>query len=274
MEDLRMMRTEVEWAKRSELAVETNATLEEAAKLKRLTTLKISIKDFDCVQEDVFYQLWSKLKKFQVQIGPFEKYLVVRNLMKQVRICNGNNYPHGVKVMVSHAECLLLDSADGQNVSQLVGVSKNLRMLRIEKCEKMECILDWSDGENALQNIERLYLYDLGKLRKLFEGEVSEQCLQQLRKIEVQRCIKLKSLFSSKTVKNLDQLKELYVQECDELEEIIEGNEFLPENPFPQLRSLVIWDSRNLRRIIDRAALSLPSLTDLGIKYVSGFDAT
>ncbi|XXG69406.1 hypothetical protein AAC387_Pa06g2285 [Persea americana] len=93
--------------------------------------------------------------------------------MKKVYIYGGDNYPPGVKVMVTHTEGLEWTISDVKDVSQLAGVANGLRLLDIQGREEMECILEWSDvGENALQNIEKLHLGFLPKLQKLFEGDV------------------------------------------------------------------------------------------------------
>ncbi|KAJ8628035.1 hypothetical protein MRB53_021342 [Persea americana] len=227
LEDLRLQKTKVNWAKGSELAVENDATLGEVAKLKQLTILKITIEDFDCIEEDLFLQQWSKLKKFKVVIGPSLDEPNYMDCMKHVHICGGNNYPHGVKVMVTHTEGLGLINADVKDVFQLVGVANGLRMLNIDRCKKMERILDWSDvGEDALQNIEKLELRMLPKLQKLFKGQVPQQCLRKLSEIHLRDCDQLKSLFSSEMVQNLDQLQTVRVSYCEELEEIIEEHAF------------------------------------------------
>lgn len=62
-------------------------------------------------------------------------------------------------------------------------------------------------------------------------------------------------------VEYLDQLEVLYIGYCDELEEIVEGDESLPDNPFPRLRSLSLERLGELRSIICCATLALPALT-------------
>ncbi|RWR88347.1 disease resistance-like protein isoform X1 [Cinnamomum micranthum f. kanehirae] len=241
LEALHMLGTNVNWAKGSELAVENDLTLSEVGKLKRLTILTITIKEFDCVENDVFLQQFPKLKKFKVVIGPGSSNAVsMFDCMKEVRINGGNNYSRGVKVMVAHTEGLELFNADVKDVSQLVGVANGLRMLTIDGCQEMEYILDWCDvGENALQNIEVLRLHHLPSLQKLFKGEVPQRCLRKLNKICVFECRYLESLFSSEMVQNLDQLQTLSLRSCFLLEEIIEGHDkSLPENPLRQLRKL------------------------------------
>ncbi|RWR88342.1 disease resistance-like protein isoform X1 [Cinnamomum micranthum f. kanehirae] len=268
LEDLRMLGTDVNWAKGSELAVENDLTLSEVGKLKRLTILEITIKEFDCVENDVFLPQLPKLKKFEVLIGPVRpNHFNVLYCMKNVHINGGNNYSRGVKEMVARTEGLNLCDADVTDVSQLVGDANDLRMLTIDTCTKMKYILDWSDvGENALQNIEELDPYNLPSLQKLFKGEVPRRCLRKLNKIVVSSCHNLKSLFSSEMVQNLDQLQTLEVHYCDGLEEIIEGHDgSLPENPLPQLRKFTLRGLQSLKSIIRRDTLALPSLIKLAI---------
>ena len=131
LEDLRMHWTNVNWVKGSEFAVENDVALGEVGKLKRLIILKITIQDFDCVEDNVFLQQLSKLKKFRVVIGPSIHILGITDCMKKVQICGGNNYPRGVKVMVTHTEGLKLFDAHVKDVSQLVGDANGLRMLDI-----------------------------------------------------------------------------------------------------------------------------------------------
>ncbi|RWR88324.1 putative disease resistance protein [Cinnamomum micranthum f. kanehirae] len=265
LEDLRIQKTKIDWAKGSEPTVETNATLGEVWKLKRLTTLKIFIEDFDCIEEDVFLQQWSRLEKFKILLGPSTQ-LTNLDCMKQLHIYRANNYPHGVEVIAAHTESLTLECANVKHISHLVGDAKILIKLYIKDCEEIECIINWSDvGENALHNINILCLDRLPKLQKLFEGEMPEGCIQRLRKINILNCEKIKSLFSSKMVQYLDQLETLYVENCKELEEIIKGDQSLPENPFPQLHYLKLGGLPKLRRIICRATLALPSLIHLDL---------
>ncbi|XXG69443.1 hypothetical protein AAC387_Pa06g2312 [Persea americana] len=267
LEDLRMHGTNVNWAKGSEIAVENNATLGEVAKLKRLTILKVIIEDFDCIEDIVFFQQLLKLKKFKVFIGPSQVLGHKMDCMKQVHIHGGSNYPRGVKAMVTHTEGLELFEADVKDVSQLVGVTNDLRMLNFSWCMKMECILDWSDaGENALQNIEKLHLKALPNLQKLFKGGVPERCLRNLNEIVLGLCDNLKSLFSSEMMQNLDQLQTLDVRNCHELKEIIEGNDnSVPDNPFPQLRNFTLEKLPKLESIIHPDSLALPALINLEI---------
>ncbi|KAJ8617148.1 hypothetical protein MRB53_013334 [Persea americana] len=223
--DMRLMMTKVMWAKQSEPEAATNATYGEVAKLKDLISLEIYIHNINCVEEHVPHWPWSKLERFKINIGQFPLNVDLP-CARQMQIEGGKHYPHGLKVIAARTEGLGLHEVHGELVSQLVGDLKGLEGLKIlffRSCRELECIVDCRHvGENAMENIEHLNLYMLPKLKKLFE-QVSKVCLKKLRKIVVQRCDALKSLFSSEMVADLGALEYLDVRNCAELEEIIEG---------------------------------------------------
>lgn len=273
--DLRLMMTEVTWAKQSEQEAATNTTHGEVARLKDLISLEIYIHDINCVEEHAPHWPWSKLEKFKINIGQFP---LNEDLpcARQMQIDGGKNYPDGVKVIAAYTQGLmLLHAVHGELVSQLVGDLNSwegLKILFFHSCWEIECIVDCRhDGKNALENIEHLNLYMLPKLKKLFE-QVSKVCLKKLRKIVVRRCNALKSLFSSEMVEDLGALQYLHVRNCDELEEIIEGEikkssteddskpKKVDEGPLPNLFSLKLSELPKLRSIIRPRTLPLPAL--------------
>lgn len=270
MEVLCVMMTEVNWAKRCEPEVATNATLGELAKLKHLTSLEICIHDIDCVEEDVFRWRWSKLEKFKISIGPFSLTEVLHRA-RQMQIYGAKSYPPAVKEIATHAQSLTLHAlnANEEHVSKFVRDLKSLEALYLRSCLSLKCIVDWGADvqESALQNIERLKLHGLPNLKKLFEGKVPEGCLGRLTRIEVQHCSALKSLFPSEMVENLNPLEFLDVRNCDELVEIIqgdfrileetqEGDKSVPQEPLLRFRSLKpsdleLLNSGELEKIVE-----------------------
>lgn len=63
-------------------------------------------------------------------------------------------------------------------------------------------------------------------------------------------------------VQYLDHLELLFVSDCEDLEEIIDGDELLPDNPLPSLHTLILFKLGKLRSIISSLSVTLPSLTE------------
>ncbi|XP_058077306.1 disease resistance protein At4g27190-like [Magnolia sinica] len=266
LEDLRLLKTCVNWASDAVSQEVSSATLGEAATLKRLTTFKITIPDIDCLEHDVFHRCWPSLRKFTFYIGSDNWFSDKLCCEKSVQIYGCDHFPHGSKVMIEHAEALGFEKCSGlTRVSQVAGNSKNLRQLHIHDFTGMNCVIDWRDvGDGALQRLEMLYLDQLLNLKTPFEGAVPQRSLQNLRSIEVSICGKLRCLFSSSVIEHLELLEELKVRSCYEMEEIVEGD-MLPDNAFPGLRELRLERLYNLTRIISSTASAFMSLQKMEV---------
>lgn len=60
----------------------------------------------------------------------------------------------------------------------------------------MERVINWSEVEqDAPCNVEELYLLELTKLKKLYEGELPHRSLWKLKILDIRQCNKLMSLF-------------------------------------------------------------------------------
>ena len=86
--------------------------------------------------------------------------------------------------------------------------------------------------------LEMLYLENLPQLRYICKGDKkSLNLLQNLQQMEVSGCRKLKSIFSACISGGLPQLKELKIENCSQLQQIIEDKE--PQNPGKHLTIFV-----------------------------------
>lgn len=261
LEELILYGTSINWAGVGEQDVR-ETRLAEVATLGHLRTLEITIPDPECVAEDVFHQQLSTLDRFKISIGPNNSTEISLPCAKQVHIHASGSCSDGVKAILAHAEGVFLNGTETTHFSQIVGNSKNLRIVRIEACLEMESFINWRDvGDGALQNIEELRLYELPALKKIFDGEAPQK-LQKLRAIVVYQCNSLKYLFSSEMVQYLDHLELLFVSDCEDLEEIIDRDELLPDNPLPSLRTLILFKLGKLRSISSSLSVTLPSLTE------------
>jgi hypothetical protein len=131
----------------------------------------------------------------------------------------------------------------------------------IENGSEMEGIFQMKgspseNGQQVMSWLEDLKLNNLPKLMYIWMG-AKQHCvsLQHLRKIHIYNCPKLKSIFSISVLRVLPLLKILVLEQCEELEQIIEDddeeNENVP-NPqvcFSQLKFLLVTQCNKLKHL-------------------------
>lgn len=97
-------------------------------------------------------------------------------------------------------------------------------------------------------NLEALELCAIS-FQKIWQNELGS-CFQNLTRLIVRGCHKLKYVFSSSIVKNFSQLQHIEICYCTVLEEIIsmeEGPEETPKFVFPRVIFLKLWNLPQLR---------------------------
>ncbi|XP_061376570.1 disease resistance protein RPS5-like [Gastrolobium bilobum] len=108
-----------------------------------------------------------------------------------------------------------------------------LREIEIEKCNKLKAIFSATivtilpeleqlvvKGCNQWEEIISLDTEEVGQLSNL-SAQFKQVCFPRLRKIEIERCNKLKAIFSATIVTRLPRLEQLIVKDCNEWEDII-----------------------------------------------------
>ncbi|PIA26910.1 hypothetical protein AQUCO_08500002v1 [Aquilegia coerulea] len=151
---------------------------------------------------------------------------------------------------------------------------RDLVVFAIRLCEKMECIWSWSsEDENEdlsgsqykcwLQALETIDIYECPKLYTLFNGipTPTPPCVLPffcLKVLMIYNCHNLENVFSSsKLLQLLPNLEEIYVCECNKIEELIGDEEEEKgrsiETPIPvqlpMLKKLKFSNLRKLKRI-------------------------
>lgn len=137
------------------------------------------------------------------------------------------------------------------NLSSLANHGRNLRRLSIKSCDDLEYLVTPTDVENDwLPSLEVLTLHSLQKLSRVWGNSVSQECLRNIRCINISHCHKLKSV---SWVSQLPKLEVIDLFDCRELEELISEGENPPvEDPalFPGLKTLTIRDLPELSSIL------------------------
>ncbi|KAF8019856.1 hypothetical protein BT93_G0521 [Corymbia citriodora subsp. variegata] len=103
----------------------------------------------------------------------------------------------------------------------ILGRLKSLETLEVEACKSLEVVFKLQapnplDGHHvARSSLKKMRLYDLPKLKRLWDKEIHCQVkFQCLRWVSLQGCARLTSLFSASIAKDLIQLEELKINQC------------------------------------------------------------
>ncbi|KAK8467083.1 hypothetical protein PHAVU_008G246800 [Phaseolus vulgaris] len=104
-------------------------------------------------------------------------------------------------------------------------------------------------GELLPLNMDDLSLRNLPELNFIWKGPTGFLSLQNLEYVTVDGCQKLKTIFSTSVVKILPKLKELLIDNCDELEQIFD-----------------LGDAQQLQTLYSSQQLCFPTLSSIKVK--------
>ncbi|ESQ54686.1 hypothetical protein EUTSA_v10024353mg [Eutrema salsugineum] len=128
---------------------------------------------------------------------------------------------------------------------------RSLRRLSIKSCHDLEYLIPPTEVENDwLPSLEVLTLHSLHKLSRVWGNSVSQECLRNIRCINISHCHKLKNV---SWVPQLPKLEVIDLFDCRELEELISERESPSVEDtalFPSLKTLSIRDLPELSSIL------------------------
>nr|XP_048332811.1 probable disease resistance protein At4g27220 [Ziziphus jujuba var. spinosa] len=229
-----------------------NASLSELKHLSKLTTLYVNFKDasqlpINCFSEKLVYFKISIVGEVWMGSGP---NLTPKSL--KLKLSQTNQLDQGLQTLMKKSEDLYLDVLEGVNdvVYQLdmdgfprlinLHVQNNPEILQIVNC--------WSSSNIAFPVLEALFLCNLVSLESVCSGELPRGSFKHLTIIQVEKCPKLKNLFSFSTALHFLQLQEIKVVDCNNMKEIVvdeneenfEAQVNIDRIEFLQLRSLTM----------------------------------
>ncbi|MFQ6641247.1 hypothetical protein Gotur_016730 [Gossypium turneri] len=166
----------------------------------------------------------------------------------------------------------------------------DLRVCRICCCEGIECVVSLSSfassSAHPFQSLEVLELVDLPKLSALIMKDAGigsattstvapSACFSHLKEITIYSCSSMKTLLPHWLLPNLQNLEEIWVDNCDELVEILgaatseveeKGSDALIKFHLPKLRRLELWRLPNLKSICSKSGVMVcDSLELIGV---------
>ncbi|KAI3965235.1 hypothetical protein MKX01_008946 [Papaver californicum] len=125
----------------------------------------------------------------------------------------------------------------------------NLDLLELKNCDDLEelRIMSW-DEVTLFTNLENLYIFQMPKLRILWDVPQQSFCSVNLIRVIIKSCPQLKDITWLIYAPNLEFLR---LVELDGLEEIISNGFATEKNTFSRLNHLILESLRNLKRVCD-----------------------
>ncbi|KAK9268339.1 hypothetical protein L1049_000088 [Liquidambar formosana] len=140
---------------------------------------------------------------------------------------------------------------------------ENLKLMKVKECGKLENLFPKALAQKAHQLVH-LTIMNCDNMEEIISSEGEQEatgittssnmpppmCFKNLRKLTISKCKKIKSILALKLVRGLEQLEELVIASCNQLEEIIsmgeEREEEEDQNMLPQLKILSLQNLPNL----------------------------
>ncbi|XP_031272206.1 uncharacterized protein LOC116130617 [Pistacia vera] len=252
---------------RWEVEGRNNASLAELKRLSQLNTLWIHIPNLQIIQQNF---VPGNLETYNVHIGDTCEWSCEYESPRTLRLKFNRSLHlrYGVEILVKKAKDLYLDQVDGVKdiLWELDGDGfPQLKRLSVKNSSEVLYIVNsmgCNPSNDAFPILESLLLINLSIMEKICCGLVDAKSFSKLRILKVEKCDRVRYLFSSSMASNISQIQEIEVTDCKELKEIfgqesakrVDENERNCKIEFKQLHSLVLQ--------------CLPQFTSFGLKVV------
>ncbi|OVA14102.1 Disease resistance protein [Macleaya cordata] len=168
----------------------------------------------------------------------------------------------------------------------------NLEELEVVDCGMLKDVFHLETGSTSLfinekeinvaaifSKLRSIVLCNLPVLETIWKGEISFRFLENLKRIEVENCDKLRSLFSPSMARNLKQLEKLEVSFCKSMVKLISSDHYQMSVDadhqdqlqlmifFPNLKHLKIRGCNSLEQLWD-GKNSLTTVLDCPLEYL------
>lgn len=257
------------------------------ADLEELTTLSFYFPEVECFKTFIKGSkswnrnntLWGRnsFRSFKILVGnhqtsgPCTKFDVSGcSAERHFRFSAGEGFPEEVLMLLEQAYSFqLIGHKDAAKLSNFVTDKLGgLEACIIEDCAEMTSIIDGNQaGGVAFQGLNMLHITNLPKLMHIWEGSIRSGSLNKLITLTVKKCGSIKTLFSEELVRQLSQLRDLQVEDCEKIQEIIKGGSNVDSGAFPKLKTLTLINCQELSTICNNiASLEWPFLERITIK--------
>ncbi|PIA27388.1 hypothetical protein AQUCO_07800020v1, partial [Aquilegia coerulea] len=234
--------------------------VEELLSMKNIDILHVQFYDLSNFFTYITDGNFKELKEFFFTVGT--SMLDLTSYKRGVSIGNSYSVPYDAMALPKTTQYLSVENF--HDITRLIEFAcikdvNDLRECIIYACDAMECILSSEDDEEEvsiiLKRLEVLNIQSCDRLCTIYKGVPTRSPFPCLKRLDVCRSFKMKSLLSTWWLQHLQNLEEINVSHCDEMEElIIEENEETGEgrssnSSLPRLRKLNLMDLPKLKSI-------------------------
>ncbi|GLT83867.1 hypothetical protein SLE2022_021340 [Rubroshorea leprosula] len=260
---------------------------EEVSGLKKLETFQAQLYDLQDLNNYVKSNHFKRLSNYQLVVGQVEDDFdpFNNNFSKVISLGECEIGGEDSVVLPDDVQKLwIYRCRKFRSLSDIYSLQKTteLRMCFVTECEEIGCVVDMvTSSSSFINNLERLWLDKLPNLSVVVNVEgveaTSPHIFSNLKFFHMRECSRMKRLFSFELLQGLQNLEEITVQNCQQMEEII-GWEGVEENytadatttttfTLPKLRVLDLQNLPELKRICPtRGVMVCDSLQELQIE--------
>uniref|UniRef100_A0A7N2RFH2 NB-ARC domain-containing protein n=2 Tax=Quercus lobata TaxID=97700 RepID=A0A7N2RFH2_QUELO len=253
----------------------------EVAELKKLASLCFYFPELTCFETFIeaarnrnYMEQEDYGLRFRIVVGnhnidnflgfDFFEYKIERHL----RFAAGGVIPNAFSNVLKQGYVLeLIGHHSAKNLSVLGAANLGgLTACTIEECDEMESIIGGESGDIVTGALQELHLINLPKLVSICEDSKNSRNFNKITTLTLKGCPGLKKLFPQALVQMLCNLKDLQVEDCSEIEEIIEGGSIVEIRALPRLKNVVLCRLPRLFSICEGVSFEWPSLETMKIQ--------
>ncbi|GLU15747.1 hypothetical protein SLE2022_322150 [Rubroshorea leprosula] len=232
---------------------------EEVARMSKWETFEGLFNDIQSYNYFVKSQDFQILTDYYIEVG---KRLTLSSTTQRESVVSINYCDLGEECMVLPDNLQRLDIVQCRNMrsslnkAALLEKATELSSCSIEYCEDMECVVDLDSSSClVLDKLEELSLGRLPKLSALVRVEgvaTPPHVFSNLKMLDIEYCSGMRKLLPLELLQAFQNLEEIYVYECEQMEEIIASSDSDASSDkftFPKLRILSLCYLPQLKSI-------------------------
>ncbi|OMO99492.1 disease resistance protein [Corchorus capsularis] len=193
---------------------------------------------------------------------------------KHLNFSTGDVFPHTISNVLRQAKSFeLMGHTTAGNLTDNLPADtlEELEACLVEECNKMQSIVKFdtnaTGGEIVFKRLQKLHAKRLPDLEGIWDGTIPStyESFPALRTLTLMKCNGIRILFSLQMVEQLPQLENLQIEDCSNIEKIIEAEITVVCRAFRRLKNFKLCRLDSLTSICE-ALLEWPALETIQIK--------